>query len=761
HVPYPKSVFFIVSNEFCERFSYYGMRTILSLYLKNILLFSESDSKIIYHTFTMFVYFFPIFGAILSDSFLGKFRTILYVSIVYACGNVVLALSSAEPVGLPQIPFSMIGLLLIAVGTGGIKPCVSAFGGDQFVLPQQEIQLAAFFSMFYFAINAGSLISTFLTPVLREDVKCFGENSCYPLAFAVPGVLMVVSIVIFAAGKPLYKIRKPEGNVVVQVLKCIGHGIKQKIKSNDKVNHWLDRSENKYGKSLVNDVKTTLKVLVLFIPLPIFWALYDQQGSGWTFQATRMDGYIGFYTILPDQMQVVNPLLILIFIPLFTYAIYPAFAKCNFLKTPLQRMVCGGLLTAASFAISAGVSFALEATYPVLPTEGNCQIRIYNPLECNAVITAKPYFVDQEVKAMGYTKLDVNDIQGNITVDFSITGCDQQINYTTGSNFFIAEETPLLYYMLEDKFVRSVDDIDKDDNGMPKIRTLVNKPREDLNLTYWDGRREALTIETSNYDIFTIDPGTYKLDNFDKELHFYLGGVYTVLVSLDDNDEIQNVELYQVTEPNSVHILWLIPQYVVITAGEIMFSITGLEFSYSQAPTSMKSVLTAVFLLTTAIGNLIIVIIESAKIFEKQSADFLLYTGLMVLDMFLFAFMAMKYKYIKKEENNENEELNVKPERKESNAIDNPTFKHNDDRIPYPKPVFLIVVNEFCERFSYYGMRSAVYTVLISLDNNDNIKNVQIYEVIKPNTIHMLWLIPQYLVISIGEIMFSITGLDK
>jgi solute carrier family 15 oligopeptide transporter 1 len=113
---------------------------------------------------------------------------------VYACGNVVLALSSAEPIGLPQIPFSMVGLLLIAVGTGGIKPCVSAFGGDQFVLPQQELQLAAFFSMFYFAINAGSLISTFLTPVLREDVHCFGEDSCYPLAFAIPGVLMIISI---------------------------------------------------------------------------------------------------------------------------------------------------------------------------------------------------------------------------------------------------------------------------------------------------------------------------------------------------------------------------------------------------------------------------------------------------------------------------------------------------------------------------------------------------------------------------------------
>lgn len=84
--------------------------------------------------------------------------------------------------------------MIIAIGTGGIKPCVSAFGGDQFVLPQQEVQLAKFFSLFYFAINSGSLISTFLTPVLREDIKCFGQDNCYSLAFGIPAILMVVSL---------------------------------------------------------------------------------------------------------------------------------------------------------------------------------------------------------------------------------------------------------------------------------------------------------------------------------------------------------------------------------------------------------------------------------------------------------------------------------------------------------------------------------------------------------------------------------------
>lgn len=115
----------------------------------------------------------------------------------------------------------MIGLFLIALGSGGIKPCVSAFGGEQFTMPQQAAQLAIFFSLFYFSVNAGSLISTTVTPILREDVQCFGMDDCFPLAFGVPAVLMAASIVIFIGGKFLYKILPIQGNMLVKVFKCI------------------------------------------------------------------------------------------------------------------------------------------------------------------------------------------------------------------------------------------------------------------------------------------------------------------------------------------------------------------------------------------------------------------------------------------------------------------------------------------------------------------------------------------------------------
>lgn len=132
-----------------------------------------------------------------------------------------IAVGAIPTLNLPAQSMTVIGLLLIGIGSGGIKPCVAAFGGDQFKIPEQAKQLATFFSLFYFAINAGSLISTYLMPVLRNDVHCFGELSCFSLAFGVPGVLMVVSIMIFVAGKPKYIVKKPTGNVIVEVTKCI------------------------------------------------------------------------------------------------------------------------------------------------------------------------------------------------------------------------------------------------------------------------------------------------------------------------------------------------------------------------------------------------------------------------------------------------------------------------------------------------------------------------------------------------------------
>lgn len=179
----------------------------------------------------------------------------------------------------------------------------------------------------------------------------------------------------------------------------------------------------------------------------------------------------------------------------------------------------------------------------------------------------------------------------------------------------------------------------------------------------------------------TLNIGKYTLklkDTSFPDLQFRLGGVYAILINLDVSGKLV-MNMIQVTDPNSIHMLWMIPQYIIITMGEIMFSITGLEFSYSQAPKTMKSVLQACWLLTTAFGNLLVVIIEAIDPFEKQSANFFLYAGIMMADIVLFAFMASRYKYVEKDE--DDSDLDMKPieDKKDQKGIDNDGFINNKD----------------------------------------------------------------------------------
>ena len=193
---WPPQIKYIIGNEACERFSYYGMRSILALYISQVLFqhLPEGDSKdkatSIIHLFIFANYLTPLFGAWLSDKLLGRYHTILYVSLVYCAGNLMLALTVGSLWGL------YVGLALIALGSGGIKPCVSAFCGDQF-RPEQSALLQKAYGLFYWSINFGSFFSFLTIPWLKDE---FG----YRIAFGVPGVLMLIATVVFWLGRKYY-----------------------------------------------------------------------------------------------------------------------------------------------------------------------------------------------------------------------------------------------------------------------------------------------------------------------------------------------------------------------------------------------------------------------------------------------------------------------------------------------------------------------------------------------------------------------------
>lgn len=108
-------------------------------------------------------------------------------------------------------------------------------------------------------------------------------------------------------------------------------------------------------------------------------------------------------------------------------------------------------------------------------------------------------------------------------------------------------------------------------------------------------------------------------------------------------------------KPFTLSMLLMVPQYVLATAGEIMFSITGLEFSYSQSPRSMKSILQACWLLTVAIGNLIVVLVTEIRFFDSPADESFFFGFLMFLDILLFAALAKMYKPLPMDEESESE----------------------------------------------------------------------------------------------------------
>ncbi|XP_045033705.1 solute carrier family 15 member 1 isoform X2 [Daphnia magna] len=719
---YPKSVFFIVVNEFCERFNFYGMRTVLTLYMKQILDFSEDKATVLYHTFLMFSYFTPIPGAILADTYLGKFKTIAILSCIYAFGSIMLAVA-AIPNFLPQTGFSMTGLLIIAIGTGGIKPCVSAFGGDQFVRPQQDRQLEAFFSVFYFSVNAGSLISTFITPILREDVHCFGDDTCYPLAFGVPAILMIVSIVIFVAGKPLYTIKKPEGNIMGEFFKCIGHAINRRFKSKgEKRDHWLDFASDKFDKQLIQDVKRVLAVAFVFIPLPVFWALYDQQGSRWTFQAMRMNGDLGGFVLKPDQMQIINPLLILLMVPLFEAVIYPCFKKSGLL-TPLRRIGCGLVFCGLSFVISGFLEIALEPTYATIPADGRMQLNFINTLPCQVNVTyrvtdkngdlsikANEYeFVqdleaDQDIFASAF--LENADCGGYLQFNGGFSTGEVKLGKgggTKGYSILITErENELTITRLNNE-----EQLDKSDTGDPSVAFFVDdntfQEYAGLNITMRQKTKKktyeyiyvlndtAATTPEVEYIVQTeyqkTEIGTYELfyneTPVGKLENLIQGGVYRVVIqkALNESD-FYHVMTVEVTPPNSVNILWLLPQYFVVTVGEVMFSVAGLTFSYSQAPTSMKSVMQSIWLLVNAFGNLIDIIVIQFQSDMSQADEFFLFAGIMGIAVIVFTAMSWNYKYVedeKKENDNEKKRLSAASNHKTDSSSSSSSSDEEDE----------------------------------------------------------------------------------
>lgn len=415
---WPPQVKYIVGNEACERFSYYGIVGILAGYItatavKGGLGLEKDDATEIIHFFKFANYFMPLFGAWLSDRLIGRYHTILWVSLIYCLGNGVLAASGFAHTAHGRLVCLCAGLGLIAFGSGGIKPCVSAFMGDQFK-PEQSHLLQKAYGAFYWSINFGSFFSFLVVPWASEKWS-------YAVAFGIPGVLMALATLIFFTGTRFYT-RKPTnretkhagfftvfwsafrasptipwlamlnvmttiglpvlimalmiwvffsksggavtdavawtslGLVAIWYLLVIGLSVLRKTGLSP---DFLKNAASRHSENEISAAQSLSPILFIFAFIPVFWTLFDQTNSTWVMQGEQMTSVklLGI-NIGAEQMQSANPAIVMVLVPFFTLFVYPRIGR---FASPLKRMSYGMFIAASSYLVVAALQKQIEA----------------------------------------------------------------------------------------------------------------------------------------------------------------------------------------------------------------------------------------------------------------------------------------------------------------------------------------------------------------------------------------------------------------
>lgn len=508
---WPPGIPYIVGNEVCERFSFYGMRAILTVHLMALYMaagLSETaaneQSRGAFHLFVAAVYALPMIGAIIADRLAGKYRTILYISLFYCLGHAALSIWENNLSGV------YLGLALIAFGSGGIKPCVSANVGDQFG-KNNWFRVRSVYQIFYFSVNFGSFFATMLIPRVRDiwgpnlaemipgitehmTPKAFGTS----LAFGIPGVLMFLATVIFWMGrrrfvhvppnpggklgvldtlsstflfltvghlfftpgvaKFLTKDWDPEDRGLFTILLMVGSSffflavglwlffLRQRQRQDDGFlaimiyslkqffagdsesvpaargdgeatpsrlaqSRFWGPAATRFGEAATEGPIAVLKIISILIFISVFWALFDQHSSSWIEQAKQMNLTLwGDVKLLPNEVQALNPLLVMIFIPLVNL-IYIGCEKMGIRMPALRRITVGMFLTAISFVAAALVQSSIDtAAVPGISLGGAASAialeRVWIPWQFTqyAIITMAEVMVSITALEFAYTQ---------------------------------------------------------------------------------------------------------------------------------------------------------------------------------------------------------------------------------------------------------------------------------------------------------------------------------------------------------------------
>jgi len=656
---WPIQTYAILLVEGCERFTFYGMRSVLTLYLSTYLGLMTDEAAQMYHVFCTFLYLTPIIGAIISDSYWGRFQTIWRLSIVYVLGLLMMMVSSIPILFMSDASrnthyaIALLGLFLIGCGAGGIKPCVSPFGADQFHANATKAK-ESYFRWFYLLINIGALVGGYVTPMLRNNYDLYPDvskndksiqamyanvtdttkkTSNFPqafdqahlLAFGLPTVLFLLALVVFflpeMCRKSFGKYVKLEPdrdseNIAFVFFRVIARG----------------KAKNKYERDSCRQV---LKLfLLIFMPLSVFWSIADQSGTYWTYAACQGDGQVQIfgYTIhfICDQLEVINPFMIMILIPAFNYIISPALEKLIYGKfnrdisrKPLDYMFIGLCIGTIAQIFAWQFDARLSAGLPSFDTNKRNQLSV--PVQ---MVTADASLIEKLEAENPNLKFDP-ETKKTTLMDFSET----EIKYND-------QLVDLIKWKDTEKTVPDNEQplkfIAVNDNGQLIIKHVSFALAKQYQIEIYDERDGfSMTIINSlNPDEMTVlekkypkSEEAFKIFYKDENLSQIKDGARFIVP--------KSGATLQVHEYRTRSVSGLIPQYFFLTLSEVFISITALEFAFTQAPVKMRTLCTGFWYTTVAVGNVFVIMISGLKVSRSDKQLYFVY-GIAVATLVFF-----------------------------------------------------------------------------------------------------------------------------
>jgi POT family proton-dependent oligopeptide transporter len=628
---WPGGIKYIIGNEGCERFSYYGMKALLAVYIAGLYMAyrgatetaAEDAATEAIHLFSAAVYTLPLIGAILSDRLLGKYRTIITLSIVYCLGHLALAIFENPAyqkelfgtVFIDPVTGLYIGLGLIAVGSGGIKPCVSAHVGDQFGSANWHL-LQKVFNAFYFIINLGSAIATIVIPAIQGDLVRYdadwnvlasgqGEAIHYAYsgsvgwAFGIPGILMGLATIFFWMGRR-------------------------------KFIHVPGVPGGKLGK--LDFLSGTFLTIGLMAPLFMFLA--------------------GMDTMFGLSIYVITPIVSLVSLGLFVF----------FFSARQKLEADDGFLAVMFFALKTWMNRSKAPS--VTETSETADAPAESGAESSDSPTESHWFFGQAVKKFG-----AEIVEGPIAVLKVISvllmvsvfwGLFHQHGTTwvhqakvMDRSFDLSWTTWLIIGVILGASVGLAIGLSVTKEKSKRWQSLgigalvgvglgflLYKVFPDtINERQVSAANPFLVMILIPYTIYGLYPFLDKIGLRPHPLRRMTIGMLMAAFSFIPIAMLQS----QIEGGATPHVAWQFLPYIIVTLAEVMVSITGLEFAYSQAPKRMKSCIMGFWLVNVAIGDFLVIGLVKTEM--SRVTFFWVFAGLMAVAGILFGLRARGYKY--------------------------------------------------------------------------------------------------------------------